>query len=94
MDKEKWAVAKAQAKDMVKKQGGYCTIGDVRKATGLKYGNPLAKKMAKDGTLLHVAHDRYKLTTTEVEVEMAKRDVPVAAVVVRKRKARRGIGSY
>jgi hypothetical protein len=74
--------------EMVRKQGGYCNKADIRRAAGVKYGDPIAKRLEKAGILLHVDHDHYKLTTTKIEAAMAKHDVTL------KRKVRRGRGSY
>jgi hypothetical protein len=74
--------------EMVERQGGYCSISDIRKAAGLEYGDPIATALEKEGKLLHVAQDLYKLVRTPEEAEMAKRDNRP------KHKIRRGRGSY
>jgi hypothetical protein len=74
--------------EMCRAQGGFCTISDIRRAAGVQYGDPVAKELAKEGRLLHVAHDHYKLVATSEEAEMAKRDRGLV------RKPRRGKGSY
>jgi hypothetical protein len=79
---------KALVLDMCRKQGGFCTIADIRRAAGARYGDPIATSLERDGLLLHVATDHYKLAATQEEANMARRDV------VPRRKARRGRGSY
>jgi hypothetical protein len=79
---------KALVLDMCRKQGGFCTIAHIRRAAGARYGKPIATSLERDGLLLHVATDHYKLVTTKEEADMASLDVAT------RRKARRGRGSY
>jgi hypothetical protein len=81
---EKMCAVEARARG----QGGFVTIDHIRRAAGLKTGDGLATKMEKARRLLHVAHDLYKLPTTEVEREMAARDAAP------RKRTRRGRGSY
>jgi hypothetical protein len=73
------------------RQGGYGSVADIRRATNRRTGDPVAKKMAKAGRLLWLARNSYKLPSTEVEADMAKRDVRKPKGC---RKIKKGIGSY